>query len=527
MRDLRKTNSAGVSLRIRLFVFLLVLVVTMIALVVMVLSLMGVLSAGSLESERLIQKELSGLSKAVESRYGDTSVQAVLLSEALSESLEANLGKQGIRVPDLQAHPEVLEGLLESELTRLLLALEKTKCSGVFVVLDATVNPALPGAGTSRAGVYLRNAEPNVVGDDSEKLYVRGFPKIALRNGLSLQSKWDMEFDVKGRSFFAAPLAAQAERRLPLSRLYYWSYDGAVPELGEDVMLCSIPLIDSEGVAFGVCGFEMSTMNFKYSFAPDTGLFSHAVCMISPCGGGVLGADGALVSGNIPAFQSKPLAVTGRYGALTLYAQDGGGAFVGQHETIKLYPADAPFSERQSAVSVLIPKEDMDALRVSYNVRVALICALLLAGGAGLSIFLSKRYVAPIHVSMDALLSSGADSAAKTNIHEIDELIERILARRSHDLPPPDDIFEDFLQRVKTLTPTEMTLFKYYLDGKSNNEILSILFISTNTLKTHNSHIYAKLRISSKDELLLYFELLRKSGRLDDLFPQAASAKRP
>jgi DNA-binding CsgD family transcriptional regulator len=38
------------------------------------------------------------------------------------------------------------------------------------------------------------------------------------------------------------------------------------------------------------------------------------------------------------------------------------------------------------------------------------------------------------------------------------------------------------------------------------------MFITINTLKTHNGHIYSKLGITSKEELMLYGELIKKSG---------------
>lgn len=83
--------------------------------------------------------------------------------------------------------------------------------------------------------------------------------------------------------------------------------------------------------------------------------------------------------------------------------------------------------------------------------------------------------------------------------------------------PLPADLFGDFIRRAKTLTPAERTIFDYYLEGKSNKEIISLMYISLSTLKTHNSHIYAKLNVSSRDELSLYAELIRKSGKLADI----------
>ena len=39
-------------------------------------------------------------------------------------------------------------------------------------------------------------------------------------------------------------------------------------------------------------------------------------------------------------------------------------------------------------------------------------------------------------------------------------------------------------------------------------------------MKKHNRSIYQKLEVSSRDELMLYIELLRCCGRLDELTRQ-------
>lgn len=64
-------------------------------------------------------------------------------------------------------------------------ALEKAKSSGVFLVLDATVNPDLPDARFSRACLYLKNMEPNIVsGLDANLRYLIGPMKIARGRGI-------------------------------------------------------------------------------------------------------------------------------------------------------------------------------------------------------------------------------------------------------------------------------------------------------------------------------------------------------
>ena len=82
---------------------------------------------------------------------------------------------------------------------------------------------------------------------------------------------------------------------------------------------------------------------------------------------------------------------------------------------------------------------------------------------------------------------------SKTNITEIDELVE-LFAQR----PPPDeetlppDLFNEFIERTKTLTAAERQIFEHYMNGLTPKEVTETMFISINTLKTHNRHIYEK-----------------------------------
>jgi hypothetical protein len=56
--------------------------------------------------------------------------------------------------------------------------------------------------------------------------------------------------------------------------------------------------------------------------------------------------------------------------------------------------------------------------------------------------------------------------------------------------------------------------------------VLAAMYISPSTLKTHNSHIYAKLNVASRDELNLYFRLLEQCDRLNELTDEIETAER-
>ncbi len=52
-----------------------------------------------------------------------------------------------------------------------------------------------------------------------------------------------------------------------------------------------------------------------------------------------------------------------------------------------------------------------------------------------------------------------------------------------------------------SLTPTELEVVRLVIDGLSNPQISSRLFMSRGTVKTHLSHVYAKLAVANRTEL--------------------------
>ena len=91
----------------------------------------------------------------------------------------------------------------------------------------------------------------------------------------------------------------------------------------------------------------------------------------------------------------------------------------------------------------------------------------------------------------------------------------------SGTLPPGmADMFQTFAEKVKTLTTAERRILNYYIDGHDTTEIPDLAFISIHTVKKHNRSIYQKLGVASRDELMLYIELFRCCGRLDELTGQ-------
>ncbi len=93
-------------------------------------------------------------------------------------------------------------------------------------------------------------------------------------------------------------------------------------------------------------------------------------------------------------------------------------------------------------------------------------------------------------------------------------------------LPPDmDQLFRSFVEKAKTLSSAERRILQYYIDGHETADIPDLAFISIHTVKKHNRSIYQKLGVSSRDELMLYIELLRCCGRLGELTEQKSATE--
>ena len=85
-------------------------------------------------------------------------------------------------------------------------------------------------------------------------------------------------------------------------------------------------------------------------------------------------------------------------------------------------------------------------------------------------------------------------------------------------LPPGmEDMFQGFAEKIGTLTSAERRILNYYIEGHDTADIPDLAYISIHTVKKHNRSIYQKLGVASRDELMLYIELFRCCGRLNEL----------
>ncbi|MDD2955186.1 MAG: hypothetical protein PHD67_02595 [Oscillospiraceae bacterium] len=397
----RHAGRDGISLRLRLVFFLLLFLLVVMLGVLIILFSTGIFQAGSTEHKVLLENELTHLSEGVYREYGNISVQGVALADGLSSSLERRMREQGIAPGQLQEKPEILEKLLDESVAALTAALETSRSSGVFLVLDATVNPSLPGADSSRAALYLKNMEPNIVSRTAANLrFMIGPMSVARENGIYVLPQWSMEMDTGYAGWFDKVLATARERELPVSRLYYWTPKIDVPEGGEKVMLCVVPLVAQDGTVFGACGFEVSEMLFKLSNLPTGGNYDYIFCMLTPVEEDHLLVGKALLAGNYASYpldvNEQPMTVSAGGGNFESYRQEGGNVYAGLKKEVALYPVDSAYAQEKWALALLMPEQILLEELFSHTRVLLMGLAVLLILSILLAVLLSRRYIRPV-----------------------------------------------------------------------------------------------------------------------------------
>ena len=515
----------GISIRTHASLYFAVFCGAMVLAVMLVLLLTNNIVPNMRNITTAMEKESGDAVEQLHGRYGAVAAEAINLSTTISAELEAGLKAMRVDFSNDEALAAAIPELLDREIDLLQLAIERADCSGAFVVLDATVNPGLPGSEASRAGLYIRRLEPKRLGNPSEMLFLRGYTALAIRRGMTLQSNWDLEFDITDRAFWSLPLqaaAGSAERKL--INLHAWSFGSVIPKNRGISLLCSVPLLATDGSVLGVCGIEITETNFRARNEVNAGRYPELALVFSQLQREGPDLENAFFAGSKKNVSALRAAGTARFAGTGRMER----AYIGEesyravHGRVSLYPESSYFADRGFAVSVLLPESAYNQEISTDLVRCVAIFAGMLLLSFVLTYALSRRLGKPLSDAAEAFKNRETmpGSKLKVGIRELDELLQLYANPDTEQTARVGEMFADFLVRLELLTPRERAIVALYAEGKTQEEIRREMVIAPSTLKTHNSNIYAKLGVRTFEELQLYLGLISRtdaSKRLERL----------
>ena len=139
------------TLKRKLFGYMLLLAALPLLVLVIGLSLFGRLGITEKSMYESLDIQMEILEKDVSSHFDYLAAAGIRLSEDMTGILEQYLKKQQMSFADLEDSDADLAVLQEQMIEPLKQKLLQEDCSGIYVMLDATVNPMLDGSEFSKS----------------------------------------------------------------------------------------------------------------------------------------------------------------------------------------------------------------------------------------------------------------------------------------------------------------------------------------------------------------------------------------
>lgn len=502
-----KTVRQGVAMRKKLLSYWILTVLLVFALFLAVLSLTGVFSHPARRLHQDLAVSLADTGSDVTGHLDTLEARSIQLSRKTSEELGSVL-EPGERIQSLNDRQEALQALEKTLLPSLESILRTGQCSGVFLILDATVNTKAPNASHSRSGLYLRCQGLYAANPVNQSITCyRGFASAARSAGIELHNRWNPEFDIDSLPGFSALMGQNISS---LSGSLFWTRGITIPGTWENVLLLCVPVTLGDGTVCGLCGIEISALYFRLSYPAKEGEFGNRITALCFSEDGALSLKGGMIGrqeGSAVDTEQDLAEEKGQYFS-TFTAQDA--AYAGLEKSLPFRTLDGS----TMTLAVLVPLEGYQYAAAKNTVTWVAGSAAILAAMLLLGLLFTGRFVRPIKKRLQTAKQDGGTCG----ILEIDALLEAMQAGNSEGLPPKVASFlDEFRDRVKTLTPMERTVLQYYIDGYGIEEIAVKAFISVNTVKKHNTNLNRKLGVSTREELRVYIEIFRRSGRIDEI----------
>ena len=510
----RSIDGKSMGMQRRLALYWVCMALATFAAVFLVLSLTGVFSLSNQKLSQTLHTQQSNTVAALSDQSNAMVAQGIYISQKASNSIADLVYGGGVN--KLNDQPDKILFMERMSSSFLTSALESSPCNGAYLVVDASTNTGAPGAENSRAGLYLRYANLSAKGAAQQDIVMyRGIPDVARENSMELHNRWNLEFDIADVPAFSRAMSQPTDR---LVDGCFWSGKVRLTDTWEDILLLVVPIQDQNGVVQGICGLELSDLYFRLSYPARESQYGNLITVLAPMENGVLDLSRGMTGCLEGTYLSDTDQLTVKEGKRFNTYKGESGTYFGLHTSLEM-----PLASGDSLYAVTLVSEDTcNGVFFANRLLWSLLSLAAMVGLLFLAVHLSRKFVRPISESINALMLSQPWERTSSGFPEIDALMEYVHEKtevmESHELPPNvEDLFHTFSERVATLTSTERTILQYFIDGYSLEEIASTAYISINTVKKHNTNINKKLGVSSRDELMLYIDLFRRTGRLDEI----------
>lgn len=507
-----KLKQAKPSMRRRLFLYMGALAALLLVTLFAVLLLLGQLKSPREELAKSLTFRMEAFQSDMESLWRNVSVMGLHLSEDMTAILE----KQTTDLSKLDGDADAVERLEEAMLEPLCQYVRQADCSGAFVVL----NTSLVSADSSFSGLYVQRS--NAAHTTSGLLLYRGMADIGRRHDVMPHRKWAQEFDLSefpGFTRYLESASAPIERNCCTTPLL------TLPNTSERAILLTVPMLGTDGTAYGLCGFSVNQTYFSSHHAQPSGV-SRLACVLSDS------AAGLDISKGLLAYPANGFCFVPDELLTEKPLQEGLTSYTGAE--LSFVGLSRPFMAADGDVephilTVLIPKSDYANLLLKSRLEIGGLLILLMFFGVICCLFYTRHYFTPILEDIDHVTAAGGEAgnpffeellplSNKLRVHErtITDLeterqnlrgqmeqaeadAKRLAQRRKSEIDPEE--YQLFLSAYQKLGPEARTVIDAMVDGISVQVLAEQLGKKMSTVYSYRRDIYEKVGIQGENKL--------------------------
>ena len=519
--SLRHWSEFGITMQRKLTFYLGCMVLVVFVAAVVLIRAAGIMPGSKRNLGETLATQHQNTVAAMTKQVDILTARTISLSEEITRTMDQMLIERGKSFSDIDDDPQLILDLEDSLYGSLETVLRSNACSGAFFILDATVNTKAEYSDTSRMGVYLRFSDLKAVGTANQHMvYFRGTADLARKRQIQMHNRWNLEFDTSMIPCYEKLLNSNCSR---LAEGAVWTERFRLRDTWEDVILLCVPVLDQSGVPCGICGVELSQLYFVLSYPAAESRFGNMVTLLAPAEGEKYDLSKAMIGNTAGTYLKSAGMLETQNGKYYQTATTEGDRYFGFAT-----PLEAHFSNgQQPMVLTLLPEDSYHQASLRNRqlwfagMALFLVVILLLSGGV------SGHFSAPIVRSLNAMRQGetgegGQQTQIRSGISEIDSLVSFLQNRsqelKTSELPPEiDAMLQEFSMRVRKLTPAERVIFKLFIDGCDVQAAAEQSFVSVATVRKHNTSINRKLEVANREELMVYIDLFRRCGRLEEL----------
>lgn len=529
----REVLKQGTSIQLRLWIFLSLVALQFIAFILMVMLSVGAFDFSESRLSLALETQMTYHKQHMLKNLDYLNIKGEKLAADLSHSIENILTENETPFDKLDGDAPALEKLLSKLAPDLFQQMPEGNASGIYLMLDLS-----NGAGSSknRAGLMMRNLEPNSISRSTPNIWMKYGPSsIAKALGIRILPQWRMEFGAKMHEQLQH-LKKLSDQHQGLSMDFYLSPAIALDDTEDKAFYLNFPVYDGQNRIIGLCGFEINAMLFKLLYSTPNLEFPSSISLMAPGESDRLMVCQGLISSQTTYFnteQSEDCLISSTSsdgGLLKEFRSANGEELLGLSQELVVYSHSKPLAVGRWHFAVLFPKKEFQLIESAFRLKTMMWMLFGFMLNFLLLVLLSGFYMGPIHRTLKLILQgSSSEEIERTGIIEIDDLLQFLKAKEISEEAEPTKFSSvkanavsthrpkmnitaeeanAFKQRISSLSPAEKAVFDLYLEGHNAQEITELLYLSINTIKTHNKRIYMKLDVHSRRELLEYVYFL-------------------